>query len=56
MKKLFIIIMILIMSLVMSGCGEAPKPTLSPEGVEHIITENIITETILYEDVTTTWD
>lgn len=56
MRKYIIVIMVIIMSLIMSGCGEAPKPTLSPEGVETIITENIITETILYENVSIYWD
>jgi uncharacterized protein YceK len=51
MKKFIIVFMVVIITLIMSGCGEAPKPTLSPEGVETIITENI-----LYENVTTYWD
>ena len=53
MKKFIIVMMIMVTSLFMVGCcqEEAPKPTLNPEGVE-----NIITETILYEDVTTYWD
>lgn len=51
MKKIIIVFMVVIMTLIMSGCGEAPKPTLSPEGVE-----TIVTETILYENVLTYWD
>ena len=44
MKKFIIVFMVVIMTLIMSGCGEAPKPMLSPEGVETIITENILYE------------
>ena len=56
MKKI-IVALIIVCSLILSGCGrEAEKPTLSSEGVETTITENIITEVILYEDVSTTWD
>lgn len=47
MKKFIIVFMVVIMTLIMSGCGEAPKPTLSPAGVETIITENILYENTL---------
>ena len=45
MKKFIIVIMAIVMTLLLAGCqGKAPKPMLSPEGVETIITENILYE------------
>jgi PBP1b-binding outer membrane lipoprotein LpoB len=42
MKK--IIVLVIFITIIMTGCGKAPTATLEPEGTETIITENIIEE------------
>lgn len=60
MKKLIIIVMLLITAILSCGCGkkETPKPAeFGHTWTETILTENIIEETILWENVETeTWD
>lgn len=52
-KALFVVTMI---ALLATGCGKDPKvTTLKPEGEEDMIVETYDTETILYEDITSTW-
>lgn len=42
MKK--IIVLVMFITIIMTGCGKAPTATLEPEETENIITEKVIEE------------
>lgn len=52
MKKMVIVLVSIITMFTLTGCsGEAPMPSLSPNGVENIEMEHIETETVIYETI-----
>lgn len=53
MKKFTLIVigMLSVSTLVITGCGDAPKPSLSDNGVEEIRIEEIRVEEIRVEEI-----
>lgn len=49
MKKIFLVVMIMLMGMMFTGCNEPAEPVLEDEGVEEIIVENIEIEEIIIE-------
>ena len=47
MKKIMVLVMFI--TTIMTGCGNAPTATLEPEGTENIITEKVIEEKYIFE-------
>lgn len=51
MKKILIITSMVISILIFTSCGDAPKPSLSGDGVEDIQVEEIRIEEIRVEEI-----
>lgn len=58
MKKSILTIILVLTALLLVGCNDpAPVATIEPEGEETILTEQILTEEITWDNVPTqTWD
>lgn len=51
-----IVVGLVLASIIMSGCGQEEKREARLDPSPTILYENVLTETILYEDVSTTWE
>jgi hypothetical protein len=49
MKKLFLVIMVMLMGIMFVGCNEPTEAVLEDEGTETIIVEEIIVEDVIVE-------
>lgn len=57
MRKIMVLALIGVLTLIASGCGEPEKKEeVKLDPTPRTFTENVETETILYEDVTVEWE
>ena len=53
MKKIFVVLAVIICAVIFSGCAskktEVPTLSLSPEGIEQMLTETVTWENVLIE-------
>ena len=57
MKKVILVIILVVSMLLLAGCHkeEAPQVTTLNAPTETVLTENVIEEVTLFEDVTAYW-